>query len=87
MRTEKEIEEQIKKGQEFIKEHPKSMFGDDNVKQFNVFLKIIEKFKKGKSLESIEDFVADAYEDDDEEIYGHAMATIDWLRGTEETIY
>ena len=83
MRTEKEIEEQTKKGLELSKEHPFSMFGTDNVKQYHVFLKVIERYRKNNNLDALEDFVYDAYEDDDLE---HASAVVSWLRG-EEDIY
>lgn len=76
MRTDKEIKEVTKRGEEFIKEHPTSMFGDDNVHDFKIFQKIVGM--RTRSPYSIRAFIEDAYEDDDRQ---RAEDTLDWLLG------
>lgn len=78
MRTNAEIEAETKKGEAFAKKHPHSMFGDDNVARFKFFKKIIGMYQGGKTLDEIEDFIKDAYEDD---VQVYAFDIVDWLRG------
>jgi len=77
MRTKEEINKEIEAAQQFIKEYPYSIFGDDNKKRLNIFLKIIEKAQKGETSDMLYDFADDAYEDEDD--HSHATATIEWL--------
>lgn len=76
MRTDKEIEEVTKRGEKFIKQHPVTMFGGDNVHDFKIFKKIVEKRTKPPSV--IREFIEDAYECHDEQV---ATDTLDWLLG------
>lgn len=84
MRTQHEIDEQLKKGEAFVKEHPQTMFGDDNMAQFNLFKRIIEQYKKYPDLNTLETFIDDAYDDDDRLF---ADDVVSWLRGESEDIY
>jgi predicted transcriptional regulator len=84
MRTKKEIDAEVKKGEKFVKEHPYSMFGNDNAKQFKLFMRIIDMVREGKSLDAIEDLINDAYEDEE---LTFALDVVEWLRGNIEEIY
>ena len=77
MRTKEEIEAEIKKGEEFVKQHPFSMFGDDNKKGFDLFKRIVGLYQKGKTLDEIERLIEDAYGDEE---YSKAMDVLSWLR-------
>lgn len=77
MRSHEEIQAEREAGEKFIKEHPRSMFGDDNVRRFRIFEKIIEKSERGETANQLYDFVDDAYEDSSE--HSHACAVIEWL--------
>ena len=81
MRTKEEIEAQIKRGEAFIKAHPRSMFGTGNVAQFKLFKRIIGLFQKGKTLGEIGELIEDAYEDEEETF---AYDVVDWLRGNND---
>lgn len=83
-RTKEEIEAEIKKGEEFVKAHPYSMFGDDNRKNLYLFKRITKMFLGGKTLDEIEDIIDDAYDDSD---LTHALDCVEWLRGDLEEFY
>lgn len=76
-RTGEEIEKEIKAGKEFITRHPRSFFGDDNVASYNLFIHVIELFKKGYSR----DFILDKLDDEgyDEDETNDAWNYLDWL--------
>lgn len=85
-RTEQEIDEIIRKGQEFVKEHPQSMFGDDNVEPFEFFKILCQKAKKGYSASMLRREIEREYadeEDEDERMHLENMAEddVDWLAG------
>jgi len=84
MRTKEEIEAEIKKGEEFVKQHPYSMFGDDNKAHLNFFKRIIDMFQKGKTLDEIESLIEDAYADEEQTF---AFDVVDWLRGDNESFW
>jgi len=78
MRTKEEIEAEIKKGEKFIKEHPHSMFGDDNVAHFKRFKELVEMALNGKTVDEIENFVDNAHEDE-HDMFSYDV--VEWLRG------
>lgn len=84
MRTKDEIEAEIKKGEEFVKQHPRSIFGTDNKTHLRLFKRIIEMFQDGKTLDEIEDLISEAYEGDEQST---AFGVIDWLRGDAEEFW
>jgi len=85
MRTVAEIKYQMEVGEKFIKEHPRSMFGDDNVKDFQIFKKIVEKAQKGETSDDLYAFIDDAYIDEEEHMF--ASDVVDWLFEDGDPIY
>lgn len=83
MRTNEEIEAMREKGKAFIKEHPKTFFGDDNVKDFTLFERIISLVKR-KGIKYTEILINEAF-DDEERI--SADGIMEWLRGDSEEMY
>jgi hypothetical protein len=90
----------LAKGEAFVREHPFSMFGDDNVKAFNVVKAVMAKYRSGVSVPDLYDWIRDEYgrvlfDDDDEaedergenEDLQHAEEAFDWLTGEIEEIY
>jgi len=85
-RTEQEIDAVIQKGQQFVKEHPRSMFGDDNIGPFRTFKRLCEMAKQGYSADYLRRWIEKEYEDvEDEEERMHlenqANDAVDWLTG------
>lgn len=95
LRTPEEIDAMVKKATEFVTEHPQNMFGEDNRPHYHLFMKLIEKFRKGESISQLERFVWDAYgenevdEDDHENDEDHIFASdvIDWLQCYNDELY
>jgi len=83
LRTEKEIEEEVKAGEEFVRKHPYSMFGNDNMADFEAFKRII-KLVEEKSIDVVEQQIYDMDEDEEQT---RALDVIDWLRGDIDGIY
>jgi len=84
VRTLEEIDETIRKGEEFSTKHPHSMFGDDNVATFELRRRILERAKNGASIRELENSIGLL---GDEE-YMNADITVQWLSGDEdEDIY
>lgn len=75
LRSNEEIEAQIKKGKEFIEKHPYSMFGDNNVRRYELFLELVEKARNGVPYGMLERFIDILSEEE----YGFASDVIDWL--------
>jgi len=86
VRTVEEIDEQLRRGEAFIKRHPESVFGDDNKKEFRITKDVLNAAKKGDSLVSIE-LSIESYDDEDE--YWTATTTVEWLtyKNAEELYY
>jgi len=84
-RTKEEIDAVIQKGQQFIKEHPQSMFGDDNIGPFNTFKRLCEMAKKGYSVDYLRRWIEKEFEDEEDEERLHfeneANDIVDWLAG------
>lgn len=78
MKTKEQIEAETKKGEEFVKVHPRSIFGTDNVAHLKLFKRIVGLFQNGKTLDEIETLIDDAYEGEEQ---GTAFDVVDWLRG------
>jgi hypothetical protein len=103
LKTKEEIEAEIKLAEKFVKEHPESMFGDDNRQSVKMFKRIMEMVLSGKDVIEIENFVEnigynieftghlDRDEDEEEimHIENEASDFLDWLKGKsdEEHIY
>jgi len=85
MRTVAEIKYQMEAGEKFIKKYPRSIFGDDNVKNFEIFKKIVEKAQKGETSNTLYFFINDAYIDEEE--YMFASHVVDWLFEDGDPIY
>lgn len=78
MRTTEEIREEIKKGEEFIKDWPVSAFGDDNVATLEKFKELSQRIIDGEDVEDIEEELADEINDYDNG--GDRICRIlDWL--------
>jgi len=92
-RTEQEIDAAILKGQQFVKEHPRTMFGDDNIGPFRTFKRLCEMAKQGYSVDYLRRWIEKEFEDiEDEEERLHldndANTVVDWLSGeTDEEPY
>jgi hypothetical protein len=85
-RTDAEIDAMIEKGEEFVRRSPESMFGDDNVRSFEIFKKFTEKFKAGASIKELNDFNEEAYGNFDTD-YSNGSSAIDWLSRNSEEMY
>jgi hypothetical protein len=87
-RTRKEIEEMTAKGEAFVKQSPRSMFGTDNTMQFGVFKRVMKRYLDGESITSLE-IEADECEDfadegtPDEAFY----QSVQWLKGESDEMY
>lgn len=90
-RTKKEIDDVLKKGDDFVKAHPQSMFGDDNVQPFEEFKEIMRMAKEGTSAALLRAKIKKDYEnEEDERMHLENMAddAVDWLEGlTDEDPY
>jgi len=94
-RTEKEIDEVTQRGEQFVREHPRSMFGDDNVQSLEGFKEIIRLVKEGKPAFFIREHMKreqEQGEDEDSDERWHYENEIDnivdWLEGqTDEAPY
>ena len=75
VRTEEEIDEQIRRGEGFVKRHPYSVFGDDNRRNLRIIKDVLDQEKKGIPLAIIEDSVEDLNDED----YSQASYVIEWL--------
>ena len=85
LRSNEEIEAQIKKGEAFVEEHPYSMFGDNNKEGFKIFKKIVDLAREGKTYDEIEGYIDDFLEDEE---YTNADSTLQWIFGeSDEEIY
>lgn len=101
VKTRKEVEDEIKRAEEFAKEHPCNMFGDDNVKKVATFKRICNAYLNGTSLDTLEtENNEDANDIEDEEDSENYEGTgydeeenndidgiISWLRGEEGEHY
>jgi len=95
-RDKQEIDEMTKKGEEFVKEHPQSMFGDDNTQPFEDFKELIKMAKEGKSIEELRDWIEEEYGEEDEDLEEkdendrlreEAETVIQWLSGESDELY
>jgi hypothetical protein len=82
-KTKEQVEEEIKRAEEFAKEHPTSMFGDNNVKKVERFKRICNAYLDGKNLDELAD---KNDENADDGLIGNEESSeiddyINWLRG------
>lgn len=88
-KTREEIEVEIKRAEEFAKEHPTSIFGDDNVRKVAHFKRICNAYLSGKSLGVLDaECQNEDFDDDDEEAMeknSFENDIINWLRGENVT--
>lgn len=85
IKSKKEIEAMIKKGEKFIAKHPHSMFGTDNVKGLEIFKRLAKRLLAGESIETLREETHN-YDPEDEE--GEAFcAAVDWLSGYKDELY
>ena len=80
VKTEAEIDQQLEWGKDFITKYPRSFFGDDNVKNYRLTERILNKAKEGASISELEDMV----ELLEEGQYLTASDTVLWLTGDED---
>ena len=85
-RTEQEIDEQVQKGKQFVNEHPRSMFGDDNITPFRAFKSLCEMAKQGYSADSLRRWIEKEYEDEEDQdermhLENQADDVVNWLSG------
>lgn len=87
-KTKEEIEAEIKLAEEFVKKHPCSIFGDNNVKHLNIFKRICRAYLGGKPLDVLqrendesEDEEDAEYSEEEEEESIYIDDIINWLRG------
>jgi len=84
-RTEQEIDAVIQAGQQFVKEWPRSMFGDDNIGPFRTFKKLCEMAKQGYSADYLRRWIEKEFEDEEDEerlhLENEANDIVDWLSG------
>jgi transcriptional regulator of heat shock response len=87
-KTKEEIEVEIKRAEEFVKEHPTSIFGTDNVKHLRIFKRICNAYLSGKTLDALqeendkdEDEEDMEYSEEEEEESMYMDDIINWLRG------
>ena len=66
-KTKEQVEEEIKRAEEFAKEHPTSMFGDDNVHKVAIFKRLYREYLNGRTIEQIRTEVWDDAEDLDDD--------------------
>jgi len=66
-KTKEQVEEEIKRAEEFAKEHPTSMFGDDNVHKVAIFKRLYREYLNGRTIEQIRTEVWDDGDDLDED--------------------
>lgn len=65
-KTKEQVEEEIKRAEEFAEEHPTSMFGDDNVHKVALFKRICNQYLNGSTIDQLRQDVWDDGDDLDE---------------------
>lgn len=87
-KTKEQVEAEIKRAEEFAKEHPTNMFGDNNIRKVNIFKRVCKEYLEGKDLFTLEMENTNAGRDleDDEDEEGleensYIDDIINWLHG------
>lgn len=80
IRTEEEINTFIERSAAFATKHPRSFFGDDNVRRSEIEKRFLEHAKKGTSVYALE-MMRDVLSDNENMT---ADSVIQWLTGEEE---
>jgi hypothetical protein len=83
IRTQEEVDKEMKSGEEFVRDHPYSMFGTDNVRQFKIFKEVIKMCQSGTPRYKLDDFINN-YEDEEN---GFAYAVLEWFFDNGDPIY
>jgi hypothetical protein len=90
-KTKEQVEAEIVRAEAFAKEHPYSMFGEDNVHKVGIFKHMCEKYLNGVTIDQLRQDVwddgDDLDEDDEEGLEENTFEDdiVSWLAG-ENTI-